>query len=194
MRARKDAVERLLAAYRRYYTITRFDGVREAPGEGLREAKELTAPFLPEGASLSAVCEYYERAERYFILHSNELWSTHQEEFVFVFSVPHLSKKVFDACRDYAYQAGMDMAHIGSGHMYTYISPVFLCDTVDEEARIALEKCKYYKTFRFSFYGWMEYHAGCLALRDDRFYFNKAGRCMEKGLRKLFEGSVRMEA
>ena len=116
MRARKDAVERLLAAYRRYYTITRFDGVREAPGEGLREAKELTAPFLPEGASLSAVCEYYERAERYFILHSNELWSTHQEEFVFVFSVPHLSKKVFDACRDYAYQAGMDMAHIGSGH------------------------------------------------------------------------------
>ena len=113
MRARKDAVERLLAAYRRYYTITRFDGVRESPGEGLREAKDLTAPFLPEGASLSAVCEYYERAERYFILHSNELWSTHQEEFVFVFSVPHLSKKVFDACRDYAYQAGMDMAHIG---------------------------------------------------------------------------------
>lgn len=34
MRARKDAVERLLAAYRRYYTITRFDGVREAPGKG----------------------------------------------------------------------------------------------------------------------------------------------------------------
>lgn len=93
MRARKDAVERLLAAYRRYYTITRFDGVGEAPGKGIQEAKDLTAPFLPEGASLSAVCEYYERAERYFILHSNELWSTHQEEFVFVFSVPHLSKK-----------------------------------------------------------------------------------------------------
>ena len=53
---------------------------------------------------------------------------------------------------------------------------------------------EYYKTFRFSFHGWMEYHAGCLALRDDRFYFNKAGRCMEKGLKKLFEGSVRMEA
>ena len=34
MRARKDAVERLLAAYRRYYTITRFDGVRESPGKG----------------------------------------------------------------------------------------------------------------------------------------------------------------
>ena len=38
MRARKDAVERLLAAYRRYYTITRFDGVsaggRAPGGEG----------------------------------------------------------------------------------------------------------------------------------------------------------------
>ena len=162
MRARKDAVERLLAAYRRYYTITRFDGVREAPGEGLREAKELTAPFLPEGASLSAVCEYYERAERYFILHSNELWSTHQEEFVFVFSVPHLSKKVFDACRDYAYQAGMDMAHIGSGHMYTYISPVFLCDTVDEEARIALEKCILTNPSGCSLTAWLWFQQGGL--------------------------------
>ena len=38
MRARKDAVERLLAAYRRYYTITRFDGVGEAPGKGIQEA------------------------------------------------------------------------------------------------------------------------------------------------------------
>ncbi len=55
MRARKDAVERLLAAYRRYYTITRFDGVRESPGEGLREAKDLTAPFLPKGR----LCQRY---------------------------------------------------------------------------------------------------------------------------------------
>ncbi len=195
MEARQEAVERLLSGYRRYYTITRFDGGIEAAGKGLREAGDLYAPILPGGASLSAVCEYYEKAERYFLFHSNELWSTHQEEFLFVFSVPRLTKEIFEACRDYAYEAGMDMAHIGSGHMYTYISPIFVCDTVEEEAARALEKCKIYETFRFSFHGWMEYHAGALALEDMNFYFNRAGRCMEKGLRKVFAPlSLRREA
>lgn len=187
MENRESALKRLLAGYRRYYTITRFDGEEEAVGDGLREAGKLSSPMLPAGASLFAVCEYYERAEKYFLFHSNELWSTHQEEFVFVFSVPHLTKEVFEACRDYAYDAGMDMAHIGSGHMYTYISPVFICDSVEPEARKALETCKYYKTFRFSFHGWMEYHAGCVDLSEMKFYFNKAGRCMEKGLKSLFD-------
>ncbi len=186
MGRREDAVERLLAGYRRYYTITRFDGMAEPAGEGLREAARVTPPALSEGATLCAVCEYYEKAEKYFLFHSNQLWSTHQEEFLFVFSVPHLTKEIFESCRDYAYETGMDMAHIGSGHMYTYISPIFLCDSVDEEARKALVSCKYYKTFKFSFHGWMEYHAGCIDLSTMNFYFNKAGKCMEKGLRELF--------
>lgn len=185
MEQRKAAVERLLSGYRRYYTITRFDGIEETPGEGLREAVHLEKPVLPCGAELSAVCEYYEKAEKYFLFHSNQLWSTHQEEFLFIFAVPHLTMEVFEQCKEYAYNAGMDMAHIGSGHMYTYISPVFLCDSVDEDARKALEKCKYYKTFRFSFHGWMEYHAGCVDLSTQRLYFNKAGRCMEKGLKEV---------
>lgn len=194
MEARKEAVERLLSGYRRYYTITRFDGGIEAAGKGLREAEGLCVPILPGGASLSAVCEYYEKAERYFLFHSNELWSTQQEEFLFVFSVPHLTKEIFEACRDYAYEAGMDMAHIGSGHMYTYISPIFICETADADAISALEKCKYYKSFRFSFHGWMEYHAGLISLADMGFYFNRAGRCMEKGLKRVFAPVMRREA
>ncbi len=194
MGARQEAVERLLSGYRRYYTITRFDGGIEAAAKGLQEAKDLYAPILPGGASLSAVCEYYEKAERYFLFHSNELWSTHQEEFLFVFSVPHLTKEIFEACRDYAYEAGMDVAHIGSGHMYTYISPVFIAESADEEAIRALEKCKYYESFRFSFHGWMEYHAGLITLGNMDFYFNQAGKCMEKGLRRVFAQLMQREA
>lgn len=187
MEKRQLAIERLLSGYHRYYTITRFDKKEQTVSDGLREAVKLSVPRLPDGASLSAVCEYYEKAEKYFLFHSNQLWSTHQEEFLFVFSVRHLTKDLFKACRDYAYEKGMEMAHIGPGHMYTYISPVFICDTVDIEAKKQLERCRYYKTFKFSFHGWMEYHAGCLDLSDMTLSFNKAGRCMEKGLRKVFE-------
>ncbi|WP_291056335.1 hypothetical protein [Dialister sp. UBA1703] len=183
---RDEAVERLLSGYRRYYTITRFDGVREEEARGLAEAGHLQKPFFSGGSELSAVCEYYEQGEKYFLFHSAQLWSTAQEEFIFLFKVPRLTLAVFRELSEYAYEAGMDMAHIGPGHMYTYISPLFICDSIDEEARKALEKCHRYKSFRFSFHGWMEFHAGALELTGGHFYFNRAGRCMEKGLRKVF--------
>jgi hypothetical protein len=183
---RDEAVERLLSGYRRYYTITRFDGVREEEARGLAEAVHLQKPFFSGGTELSAVCEYYEQGEKYFLFHSAQLWSTAQEEFIFLFKVPRLTLAVFRELSEYAYEAGMDMAHIGPGHMYTYISSLFICDSIDEEARKALEKCHRYKSFRFSFHGWMEFHAGALELTGGHFYFNRAGRCMEKGLRKVF--------
>lgn len=183
---RDEAVERLLSGYRRYYTITRFDGVREEEARGLAEAVHLQKPFFSGGSELSAVCEYYEQGEKYFLFHSAQLWSTAQEEFIFLFKVPCLTLAVFRELSEYAYEVGMDMAHIGPGHMYTYISPLFICDSIDEEARKALEKCHRYKSFRFSFHGWMEFHAGALELTGGHFYFNRAGRCMEKGLRKVF--------
>ncbi len=183
---RDEAVERLLSGYRRYYTITRFDGVREEEARGLAEAVHLQKPFFSGGSELSAVCEYYEQGEKYFLFHSAQLWSMAQEEFIFLFKVPRLTLAVFRELSEYAYEAGMDMAHIGPGHMYTYISPLFICDSIDEEARKALEKCHRYKSFRFSFHGWMEFHAGALELTGGHFYFNRAGRCMEKGLRKVF--------
>lgn len=183
---RDEAVERLLSGYRRYYTITRFDGVREEEARGLAEAVHLQKPFFSGGSELSAVCEYYEQGEKYFLFHSAQLWSTAQEEFIFLFKVPRLTLAVFRELSEYAYEAGMDMAHIGPGHMYTYISPLFICDSIDEEARKALERCHRYKSFRFSFHGWMEFHAGALELTGGHFYFNRAGRCMEKGLRKVF--------
>ena len=106
---RKEAVERLLSGYRRYYTVTRFDGGFNPPLEewkGICEAGKLTPPVLPEEHSFVAVCEYYEKAERYFLFRANELYATHQEEFIFLFSIKNLTKELFETCRDYAYEAG----------------------------------------------------------------------------------------
>ena len=46
----------------------------------------------------------------------------------------------------------------GPGHMASYITPVFICDTCDEDARKALKKCRIYKSFHFSLHGWMDHH------------------------------------
>ena len=185
---RKEAIERLLSGYRRYYNVTRFDGGFNPPPEeykGICEAGKLTPPVLSEGNSLVAVCEYYEKAEQYFLFKRNELWTTHQEEFIFLFSIKNLTKEIFETCRDYAYEEGMKLAHIGPGHMYSYISPVVVCETADPEAVKALEKCKIYKSFKFSFHGWMDFHAACFEASKQKLHFNHSGLCMKKNLEKV---------
>ena len=189
--SRHEALDRLLNAYRRFYTVTRFDGGTppEAAGpdaeDRIREAAHLV-PDLPAGPmSLRAVCEYYERTGQHLLLRQNEIWAARQEEFIFLFEVPELTPERFGICRDFAYEKGMAMAHIGPEHMYTYISPVFVCDTVTAAARRELEKCRIYKTFRFSLHGWMDFHAACYDASQGVLYFNKAGTCMKESLEEV---------
>ena len=57
---RKEAIERLLSGYRRYYNVTRFDGGFNPPPEeykGICEAGKLTPTVLSEEHSLVADCE-----------------------------------------------------------------------------------------------------------------------------------------
>lgn len=155
---KENAVERLLKSYRRFYNITRFDGGISPPleeGRNLREAVKLSPFREDERNGLAAVCEYYEKTGQHLFLKSNEIWSANQEEFIFLFTADHLTADLFERCRDYAYNAGMEMAHIGSGHMYTYVSPVFICGKVDDAARKAVENCRIYKHSAFhSMAGW----------------------------------------
>jgi hypothetical protein len=44
MDRRRNAAERLLASYSRFYGITRFDGMDAPETEGVREALKLSAP------------------------------------------------------------------------------------------------------------------------------------------------------
>ena len=182
---RTEAIDRLLQAYRRYYTVTRFDG---GPGsvpaeeDWFREADRIVPPTGDPDMTLTAIGEYYERTGQHLLLRQNEIWAARQEEFLFLFNVTELTPERFAACRDFARDAGMSMAHIGPEHMYTYISPLFVCDRVHEEARRQLEQCRIYKTFRFSFHGWLDFHAACYDASRGTLSFNKAGTCMREPL------------
>ncbi len=79
----------------------------------------------------------------------------------------------------------MKRAHIGPGHMYTYITPVFICDTCQEDARKAVRKCRIYKSFKFSLHGWMDFHAAVLEVGSNRITTNGSGKCVEKVLKNV---------
>jgi len=162
---RETAINRLLDGYRAYYNITLFD----------EEQKPLTA-----------LCEFFERSEKFVLSRKVNLWSADCEEFIYLFDVPELTRELFEQCRDRAYADGMKRAKIGPGHMYTYITPVFVCDTCREDARRAVKKCRIYKSFLFSLHGWMDFHVAVLEVAADmRITVNRSGKYVGEILKKV---------
>lgn len=161
---RESVIARLLNSYSAYYNINVFD----------EEQKPLTAR-----------CDFFEHSEKYVLSKKAELWSVNNEEFLYLLDIPHLTTELFEKWRDFVYEDGMGRLHIGPGHMYSFITPVFICDSVEESALKALKKCRFYKSFHFSFHGWMDYHVALVDLSKGRVYSNASGHSTAKILKKV---------
>ena len=78
------------------------------------------------------------------------------------------------------------MTHIDPkpGHMCSYITALFVCDSCDAKALKALKRTRIYKSFRLSYYGWMDFHTGVIALGDGTVAANGSGRSTAQLLKK----------
>ena len=85
----------------------------------------------------------------------------------------------------------MKQIHVGPGHMASYITAVFVCDTCDEDALKALKKCRIYKSFHFSLHGWMNFHAALVRVADSRIDANRSGHHVAKILKKVLYSQTR---
>lgn len=163
----QSAASRLLDSFKSYYNI-----------------------YLQENSDipLIAICDYFETSQRYVISKKAELYSANCEEFIFLFSIPHLTKEVYEKCMDYVALHWEERANIKEGHMYTYVTPIFLCETAEDEAVKLLKKVRIYKSFKFSLWGWMEYHTAVFETGNDSIFTNGRGRCVGKTLHNTLIG------
>lgn len=169
---RESAIERLLNSYRAYYNIYKFEG---------------------EQGLIAARCDFFEHAQKYVLSKKAELWSADSEEFLYIIDVPHLTKEIFLEYKDKVLEDGTSRMNIGPGHMYTYITPVFITDEADEDAIKALKKCHIYKSFHFSLHGWMDYRAALLQVTDGKMYSNNSGKSVVKIMKKVLYSKKRKE-
>ena len=162
---REDAVERLCDVYGGSFDITRCE-----------EAE------LP----LAAKMDFYVHNSKYVLSKKAKLWEANSFEYVYLFNVPHLTKEIYERCEKLAYEQGMARIQPNSTHMYTYITALFVCDSCDEDARKALKRCKLYKSFKLSYWGWMDFHTGLVVLPEEKISTNASGhsaaQVFERGL------------
>lgn len=161
---REDTLKRLLRSYEAYYDITMIEDGQ---------------PYL------KALCEFYEHNQKYVISKKAELWSADGEEFLYLFEVPHLTEEIYSQCKTYAYEDGMKRLHVGPGHMYSYITAVFVCDSCTADAAAALKKSRIHKSFHFSLHGWMDYRTVVVSGENGKIEGNRAGHCVVKIMKKV---------
>ena len=151
---REDAVQRLCEIYQSTFDV-QLCGEDELP--------------------LAAQMDFYAYSSKYVLSKKAKLWEANSFEYVYLFSVPHLTKEIYDACEKLAYDKGMARVKPGPNHTYTSITALFVCDSCDEEARKALKRCKLYKSFRMSYWGWMDFHTALAVLPEESVSTNRSG-------------------
>ena len=136
---REEALDKLCHSYSGY-----FDVVRHEEPKG----------YLVAEAGLHI------HSEKYVLVKAAKLWEADNNEYVYIFSAPVLTKEIFEQCREQARADGMQRIEPGPNHMCSYITAIFLCDTCEPDALRALRRTRIYKSFKLAFHGWMDYHTG----------------------------------
>ncbi len=128
-----------------------------------------SAPFLV------ASYAFHSHNEGYMLSKKAKLWSAETHEYVYVFSVPELREDVYEDCRRQAYDFGMKNIRPHIDHMKSYITALFICDSMTDGAAQALSKTRMHKNFLFSLYGWMELRTAAVDLFSGNIAVNRAG-------------------
>ena len=135
---RAEAADKLIDRYAGYFDIS---------------------PAQEEQAPLVATCDFHAHSEKYVLSRKAKLWEAGSHEYVYLFSVPHLTEDIYNSCRDYALEHGM-------------------------AAKIALRNCRIYKSFKMAFWGWMDFHSGLAVLEEGKAFSNASGKSAAQLLNK----------
>ena len=144
------------------------------------------------GDELVASAELHMTQGQHVIFKEFTMWQADDDEYVYIFHIPHLTSGSVEAAIKRAYDDGfprikLDHVSFRHQHMCTRLVALFLYDDADEEALKAIRKCKIYHSFQFSLKGWMEMHTAGVSLTDGSVVSNRYGRETAKFLKMHVE-------
>ena len=169
----------LLKSMEAFYTVYPADGFGDGLAGGLKDGS------TSDSALLVARCDYFEHSEKFMVSQKVSLWSADCEEFLYIFQTDFLTEEALFRCMQEVSDDWKTRATIGPGHMCTYVTPIFICNNADDNAKKAIIKCHIYKSFKFSFYGWMEWHTALIECEKNAVFSNKRGKGVKKMVQKI---------
>lgn len=163
---RQQKLEKLLLAYQRYFDIKRDVAVGED--------------------TFVAFAEFHSTSEKYVLVKRAKIWALESNEYAYFYLTDKLDIGSFEHIQKAALEAGMELVHPHSEHMYSYVTLVILADEIDDDAKEALKKLRFEKSFRLSLHGWMEFRIAAINFSNGEIISNRSG----KAVRELLEQNL----
>ena len=162
----QERLDKLLNAYSHQYDIDR--------------------DVIVDGGAFPATAFYHLRDENYLISKQHVLSAVEQYEYVYFFLTDHLDADTLRAQIELSKKSGLSHVKPHKEHMFSYVTLVVLANTVDPEAKRLIRHTRLRKNYRFTLYGWMEYHVAAMECNTNSFFSNPAGRGARKNLERNF--------
>lgn len=129
-----------------------------------------------ENIMLAAEAIFHSRSEKYVLVQSAKLWAVETNEYAYFITKETSSAEEFRKLRDKVLEFGMKEIKPHNEHMYSYITMIYIADSIDDETTKEIEKFSCHKTFLLSLHGWMHFRLAAIDLRKNVIITNKKGR------------------
>ena len=161
---KQSALEKLLQAYRRYYTIN-----TDSPLE----------PF-------AAQAEFSAHGENYFLVKEAVYAEIDSNEYVYIALEDMPDPARMEMLGSTAWQDGMKKVHPTSTHRNSDVILIVIAVQVPEETARAVRKTEYYRSYRFGLQGWSHYKVIVYELSSGRIFHNRQGKSLKKLMNDIF--------
>ncbi len=136
-----------------------------------------------EGFIYPATATYYLRDENYLISKQHVLSAVEQHEYLYFYLTDHLTAEDLQSQIDLSKRAGLGKVKPHKDHMFSNVGLIVLANTISPEARKLIQKTRFRKNYKLSFWGWTEYQLAAMEVSTTSFFSNPAG----KGAKKILE-------
>ncbi len=145
---------------------------------------------VEDGSAWKALCAYHSRSSRYVLVKKAELWAAETHEYLYLWAFQRLEVSQVEEVFRRVLEDGEPRIKPHSEHMCTYLTAVLLYESAAPEALLRLKKLKKRRDYRLSLHGWMEFRIAAVGLPAAELTVNRAGRVLEKDLKRLVEGII----
>jgi hypothetical protein len=142
-----------------------------------------------ENIALAAEAIFHSRSEKYVLVQSAKLWAVETNEYVYFIKEEASSVEEFKKLRDKVLEIGMKEVKPHSEHMYSYITMIYIADSIDKDTKEEIEKFSCHKMFLLSLHGWMYFRLAAVDLSKNVIITNKKGREIREIVKKVMQNA-----
>lgn len=159
----KEALERLLRSYQRYYDI-RTEGVEP--------------PFAAEAV-------FHSHDDSYFLIKAARISSQESHEYVYFAAESLLDRDRFNELDAAAWERGISQVVPYPDHRSSDVTLVILADRIEPDVCREIRRRKHYKSYQFRLQGWSSYRLIALELSTGKITHNRLGESLKKLIRNI---------